>query len=119
MKQLFTILVLQCLFFTVKAGYTFKIPQHPVAVDTNITVDPVEEEIIAEVIKTKAPPPLEKVQYVSQVTKYGFKNLFAKYNYNPSLPYSSQVNPNAESYMQDYLRAHSNSLIKMKGWGQP
>ena len=45
--------------------------------------------------------------------------MFAKYNYNPALPYSSQVNPHAESYMQDYLMAHSNSLIKMKGWGQP
>ncbi|MBU9935486.1 MAG: lytic transglycosylase domain-containing protein, partial [Ferruginibacter sp.] len=34
-------------------------------------------------------------------------------------PYSSQVNPNAESYMQDYLKSHSDHLIKMKGWGQP
>lgn len=87
--------------------------------DTTITMGPVEEEIIAEVIKTKAPPQKEKVQYFSQVTKYGFKNLFAQYNYNPALPYSSQVNPNAESYMQDYLKQHGGNLIKMKGWGQP
>jgi membrane-bound lytic murein transglycosylase D len=53
------------------------------------------------------------------VTKYGFKNLFAQYNYNPALPYSAQVNPNAEGYMQDYLRSHGNGLVKMKGWGQP
>ena len=33
--------------------------------------------------------------------------------------FSVQVNPNAESYMQDYLKLHSNNLIKMKGWGQP
>ncbi|MBK8494332.1 MAG: hypothetical protein IPL50_04390 [Chitinophagaceae bacterium] len=70
-------------------------------------------------IKTKAPPEKEKVQYFSQVTKYGFKNLFAKYNYNPALPYSSQVNPHAESYMQDYLKSHSNNLIKMKGCTNP
>lgn len=93
--------------------------QEPIVADTNIIADPVEAEIIAEVIKTKAPPQKEKVQYFSQVTRYGFKNLFAQYNYNPALPYSVQVNPNAESYMQDYLKAHTNSLTQMKGWGQP
>lgn len=78
-----------------------------------------ENEIIEEVIKTKVPPQKEKVQYFSQVTKYGFKNLFAQYSYNPTLPYSSQVNPNAEAYMQDYLNAHVSYLQQMKGWGQP
>lgn len=97
-----------------EAGYL----QPPVA-DTNTVIDPAEEAIIEEVIKTKAPPQKEKVEYFSQVTKYGFKNLFAKYSYNPALPYSSQINPNAESYMQDYLKAHGNYLVKMKGWGQP
>lgn len=87
--------------------------------DTSIIDTTKENEIIEEVIKTKAPPQKEKIQYFSQVTKYGFRNLFAQYSYNPLLPYSSQVNPNAEAYMQDYLRAHSNSLLKMKGWGQP
>lgn len=86
--------------------------------DTSIN-EPAEDSLIAEVLKTKTPPQKEKVQYFSQVTKYGFKNLFAQYNYNPALPYSVQVNPNAESYMQDYLKAHSNHLIQMKGWGQP
>lgn len=119
MKKLFYILVLQLLVLTVKAGGLMQLQQVPTVVDTSIIKDPVEEAIIAEVIKTKAPPQKEKVQYFSQVTKYGFKNLFARYNYNPSLPYSSQVNPNAESYMQDYLKSHTNSLIQMKGWGQP
>jgi len=119
MKKIFSIFILQLLLITVKAGSLMETPQQPAVVDTNIIVDPIEEEIIAEVIKTKAPPQKEKVQYFSQVTKYGFKNLFAKYNYNPALPYSSQVNPHAESYMQDYLRSHTNSLIKMKGWGYP
>ncbi len=76
-----------------------------------------EEAIIENIIHTKNAPPKEKVQYISQLTKYGFKNLFSKYAYNSSLPYSSQVNPLAENYMQDYLRVHSNSLIKMKSWG--
>jgi len=119
MKQLFSIFILQLLLLSVKAGSVLEIQQTKTPIDTNIIVDPVEDEILSEVIKTKSPPQKEKVQYFSQVTKYGFKNLFAKYNYNPALPYSSQVNPHAESYMQDYLRSHTNSLIKMKGWGYP
>lgn len=78
-----------------------------------------ETKIINEIITTKKAPKKEKVQYFSQLTKYGFKNLFNKYKYNSSLPYSSQVNPNAEVYMQDYLRTHSSSLQKMKTWGMP
>jgi membrane-bound lytic murein transglycosylase D len=119
MKQLFFIFTLQLFLLNVKAGTITDIPYQQKAVDTVVVPDPLEEKIIAEVITTKAPPKEEKVQYMSQVTKYGFKNLFAKYNYNPALPYSSQVNPNAESYMQDYLRVHTNSLNNMKGWGQP
>ncbi len=108
------------LFFTqliLAAEYTFD-QQQPI-LDTSIIIGTKEAEIIAEVLKTKAPPEKEKVQYFSQVTKYGFKNLFAQYSYNPALPYSVQVNPNAESYMQDYLKSHSKGLINMKGWGVP
>ena len=119
MKKLVAIIVLQLFLFSVRAGSIMEIQQQTSPVDTGIIKDPIEEEIIAEVIKTKAPPQKEKIQYFSQVTKYGFKNLFAKYNYNPALPYSAQVNPNAESYMQDYLQAHTNSLVNMKGWCQP
>ncbi|MGB4845991.1 MAG: lytic transglycosylase domain-containing protein [Ferruginibacter sp.] len=119
MKKLFSIIVLQMLLLTVKADNRMEIMQQPPVVDTGVVPDPIEDEIISEVIKTKAPPQKEKVQYFSQVTKYGFKNLFAQYNYNPALPYSSQVNPNAESYMQDYLKAHTKSLTSMKSWGQP
>jgi membrane-bound lytic murein transglycosylase D len=88
--------------------------------DTTIVDEKVEQEIIEEIVKTrKAPSSKEKEQYLSQVTKYGFKNLFTKYSYNSTAPYSTQVNPNAESFMQDYLKAHSKHLLQMKGWGQP
>lgn len=96
-----------------------KLQQPPVAEDTTIVNEAEEDEAIEDILKRRTPPPKEKVQYFSQVTRYGFKNLFSKYNYNPTLPYSMQVNPNAESYMQDYLRAHSKSLLQMKNWGQP
>ena len=78
-----------------------------------------EEAVLEEIIVEKKVPKKDKIQYLSQLTKYGFKNLFNKYRYNSSLPYSSQVNPNAEVYMQDYLRGHTNSLVKMKTWGLP
>jgi membrane-bound lytic murein transglycosylase D len=87
--------------------------------DTSID-EKFESEIIEEIVTTKkAPTSKEKEQYLSQVTRYGFKNLFTKYSYNATAPYTSQVNPNAESFMQDYLKAHSKHLLQMKGWGQP
>lgn len=70
--------------------------------------------VIDEVIKSTAIPKAEKVQYVSQVTKYGFKDLFKNFSYNSSMPYSSQVNPYAENYMQDYLQSHTAYLQKLK-----
>ena len=84
------------------------------AVDTSI-----QSTIIDELVRSKKIPQKDKAQYFSQLTRYGFKNLFSKYSYNSKLPYSSQVNPYAESYMQDYLRLHSKSLLKMKDWGTP
>jgi membrane-bound lytic murein transglycosylase D len=78
-----------------------------------------EDNAIDEVIKTKTTPSKDKVQYFSQVTKYGFKNLFTQYSYNPSMAYSSQINPSAAGFIQDYMEAHSRHLNKMKGWGQP
>lgn len=79
----------------------------------------VENAAIDEVIKTRTAPKKEKIQYVSQVTKYGFKNLFSNFSYNATIPYSAQINPNAETYIQDYMRHHSKHLTGMKGWGQP
>jgi hypothetical protein len=119
MKKLLFMAILQMLLLSVEAGSFMNMQQPPKIVDTNIVAEPEEEEIIDDIIKTKTPPQKEKVQYFSQVTQYGFKNLFSKYNYNPAIPYSVQVNPNAESYMQDYLKVHTNSLVKMKSWGQP
>jgi membrane-bound lytic murein transglycosylase D len=86
--------------------------------DTSKQVTDSIDVAIGEVIKSKTIPKTEKVNYVSQVTKYGFKNLFKNLSYNSSMPYSSQVNPYAENYMQDYLHSHGSSLQKMKGTSQ-
>jgi membrane-bound lytic murein transglycosylase D len=87
--------------------------------DTVMEDTVVEGQLIDEVVKSRVAPKKEKMQYFSQVTKYGFKNLFSKYSYNASIPYSAQINPNAEMFIQDYMRRHSSHLTKMKGWGQP
>lgn len=81
--------------------------------DSNF-VDTADERKIEAVVKAPAPPIKEDVQYVSRVTKYGFKNLFKNYTYNPTMPYSSQVNPYAENYMQDYLKVHGKYLQNLK-----
>lgn len=61
----------------------------------------------------------EKAATVLEVTKYGFKDLFKNYTYNPAIPYSQQINPYAENYMQDYLRAHSTHLQNLKKTATP
>lgn len=124
MKRFITILfTLLVLLPKVKAGtllYTgFQQEQAPAIQDTTIEDEAKEDALIDEVIKTKAAPAKDKVQYFSQVTKYGFKNLFTKYSYNPSMAYNAQINPSAVGFIQDYMDVHGNYLTKMKGWGQP
>lgn len=103
--------------FTVNAGNLYQQNDS----DTITIIDNVREEnvIIDEVVKTRTLPKKEKIQYFSQVTKYGFKNLFSNYSYNPSLPYTSQVNPQAELFIQGYMKVHGERLQKMKSWGLP
>src|SRR5258708_3220199 len=105
MKKIILIFFLQLFLPGAHKASAAGMLQTQVTADTTIN-EAEEDEAIEDILKKRIPPPKEKVQYFSQVTKYGFKNLFAKYNYNPTLPYSMQVNPNAESYMQDYLTAH-------------
>lgn len=76
--------------------------------------DSYRDETIDEILKSRELPKKEKIQYLSQETKYGFKNLFKNFSYNSAMPYSSQVNPYAETYMQDYLQAHGSYLQKLK-----
>jgi membrane-bound lytic murein transglycosylase D len=90
-----------------------------VAKDSSLDPDPVEDKMIDEVVKARVLPSKEKVQYFSQVTKYGFKNLFKNYSYNSSMPYSSQMNSHASSFIQDYMQQHGKYLQDMKTWGQP
>jgi hypothetical protein len=78
-----------------------------------------EDAAIEDVLKNRTVPTQDKVQYFSQVTRYGFKNLFTHFSYNSALPYINQINPNATGFIQDYMKGHAKYLIHMKGWGQP
>ena len=122
MKKTLTISILFILFQIGFAKFSFgenKIIQQNIS-DTTIPENvKVDDKAIDEVIKSSTPPKQEKVKYVSQVTKYGFKDLFKNYSYNPSIPYTSQVNPHAETYMQDYLQAHGKYLEQMKATALP
>ncbi len=114
-KEVKKILITYCsVFFSSLLFAQNSLPEDAVAKDTLV-----ENAAIDEVIKTRTAPKKEKIQYVSQVTKYGFKNLFSNSSYNATIPYSAQINPNAETYIQDYMRHHSKHLTNMKGWGQP
>jgi len=94
------------------------------AIDTTLrngkidTSSKIENKVIDDVI-VSAKPAKKKTEYLSEVTKYGFKDLFKNYSYNSSMPYASQVNPYAENYMQDYLKGHQNYLLNLRKTGRP
>ncbi len=83
------------------------------------TSSKVEDKIIDEVIESKKPLKKEKVNYLTQMTQYGFKDLFKNYSYNSAIPYSAQVDPHAEKYMQDYLNSHEAYLLNLKKTAVP
>ena len=124
MKGYFYIIFLGCSMFVsaVCSAQQKNLPVQDTAKaipDTTVQGAKAENEIIDEIVETRAVPQKDKVQYFSKLTRYGLKNLFPAYSYNSAMPYSGQVNPNAEAYMQDYLRLHSKGLINMKSWGMP
>ncbi len=118
------LLFLALLLFQAKYGKADLAHLYPSNRDTIITKesidtsDKTENKVIDEVIEAKKPVK-EKVVYLSQVTKYGFKDLFKNYSYNSSIPYSSQVNPHAETYMEDYLKSHEDFLLHLKKTSMP
>ncbi|MBI3882964.1 MAG: lytic transglycosylase domain-containing protein [Sphingobacteriales bacterium] len=120
MNKLFYILVFSLLVSTIStAGSLSSLQQTFQQKDTLVVDIKKEDELIEEVVKSRTIPKKEEVRYFNQVTKYGFKNLFSNYTYNATEPYTAQINPNAEFFIQDYMRLHGNHLQKMKGWGLP
>ena len=75
------------------------------------------ESTTDKAVSSKTQVSEESKTQVNELTKYGFKNLFNNLEYNSSKPYKTQINPNAESYMQDYLLKNSSSLNSLKKSG--
>lgn len=75
------------------------------------------DNVINEALVSKTPISENTKVAINELTKYGFKNLFNNLEYNSSKPYTTQVNPNAESYMQDYLSGHQKYLNNIKKSG--
>lgn len=116
MNRIFSILFLIVFQYSSSAkDFGDKNPLPKAPADTTVKAPEPEDDAIEEILKSSTLPKKEKIHYLSQETKYGFKNLFKNFSYNSSMPYSSQVNPYAETYMQDYLHAHGSYLQKMKG----
>ncbi|MEO7446300.1 MAG: lytic transglycosylase domain-containing protein [Ferruginibacter sp.] len=99
------------LFFISNSAYS--------QVDTSAIDTTGSTSLIKEVIENRSQVPKQKVQYINQLTRYGFKNLFAENKYSATQPYQSQINPLAESYIQGYLKGNRSYLLKMKTWGIP
>ena len=78
-----------------------------------------ENQLIQQVILSKKIPTKDNVQYFNLLNKYGFKNLFSNNTFNNTISYKAQINPNAELFVQDYMKNHSGYLQKMKQWGLP
>ncbi len=51
-------------------------------------------------------------------SKKGFRNLFVSNKIAEGIT-AEQLNPQATSFVQDYLKKHANGLQQMKGWGKP
>ncbi|MEO8824030.1 MAG: lytic transglycosylase domain-containing protein [Ginsengibacter sp.] len=114
---LFFLFVLIQPFFVV-AGRANSLQVSPDTVIAKPNIDTTKEnKVINEVVESKSNIKKDKAEYLGKVTKYGFKDLFKNYSYNSAIPYSSQVNPNAETYMQDYLQAHQGYLLQLRKTG--
>jgi membrane-bound lytic murein transglycosylase D len=111
------IILISVAFIYAKHGYAQDTTN--VILDTLVQDEKEQDHIIDDIVENRVVPKRDKVQYFSKLTRYGLKNLFPAYSYNTAAPYSSQVNPNAEKYMQDYLKAHGKYLLSMKSWCMP
>jgi len=60
---------------------------------------------------------IKKAEFVSD-PKQGFKDLFVSASRTNGIN-TSQLNPRAISFVEDYMQKNSKSLGKLKGWGRP
>jgi len=61
----------------------------------------------------------EKPQTDTTKDRYGFQSLFVANKFDASKPYINQLNPQAVSFVQEYIRKQGKELDRMKSWGKP
>ena len=61
----------------------------------------------------------EKPSIDTTKDKYGFQSLFVANKFDASKPYINQLNPQAVSFVQEYIRKQGKELDRMKTWGKP
>ena len=86
--------------------------------DTSINIS-FEDSLIHALYEKNSLPKSDDLIAINNYTKKGFKDLFSQFNYNSLIPYSNQVNPHAEPFMQDYLNKHSKQLYQMRSSAIP
>lgn len=86
--------------------------------DTSIHIS-FEDSLIHALYEKNSLPKPDDLIAINNYTKQGFKDLFSQFNYNSLIPYSNQVNPHAEPFMQDYLNKHSKQLYQMRSTAIP
>lgn len=86
--------------------------------DTSINIS-FEDSLIHALYEKNSLPKPDDLIAINNYTKQGFKDLFAQFNYNVLIPYSNQVNPHAEPFMQDYLNKYSKQLYQMRSTAIP
>jgi membrane-bound lytic murein transglycosylase D len=95
-----------------------KMPFKHLLADTSINIS-FEDSLIHALYQKNSLPKSDDLTAINNYTKQGFKDLFTQFNYNTSIPYSNQVNPHAEMYMQEYLQKHSKYLYQLRSSAIP
>jgi len=95
-----------------------KMPLKHLLADTSINIS-FEDSLIHALYEKNSLTKSDDLTAINNYTKQGFKDLFSQFNYNTSIPYSNQVNPHAEMYMQGYLQKHSKYLYQLRSTAIP
>jgi len=95
-----------------------KMPFKHLLADTSINIS-FEDSLIHALFEKNSLPKSDDLTTINNFTKQGFKDLFIQFNYNTSIPYSNQVNPHAEMFMQGYLQQHSKYLYQLRSTAIP
>jgi len=95
-----------------------KMPFKHLLADTSINIS-FEDSLIHALYEKNSLPKSDDLTAINNYTKQGFKDLFTQFNYNTLIPYSNQVNPHAEMFMQGYLQQHSKYLYQLRSTAIP